>query len=161
MEGYQQRSCRCGMVGCVEAVAGGWALQQQLAERGIHAASSRGVVDLVRDGNPDAVSLVRTAARVVGTALSYAVNLVNPSVVVIGGDLAHAREQMLAGIREVVYRRSLPLATANLELTTSELDRRAGVVGVAHLVADQLFDPDRIDQLLGERTPATDQPLPA
>lgn len=145
MGGYDQRQCRCGMVGCVEAVAGGWALQQQLAERGITAHSSRDVVDLVRDGNPDAISLLRTAARVIGTALSYAVNLMNPSVLVIGGDLAHAREQMLAGIRETIYQRSLPLATANLQLTTSQLDRRAGVVGVAHLVADQILDPERID----------------
>lgn len=150
MEGYEQRRCRCGMTGCVEAVAGGWALREQLEERGLHAADSREVVDLVRRGEPAAVELIRNAARVLGLAISHAVNLVNPSVVVIGGDLAHAREHLLAGIREVVYQRSLPLATANLEFATSAIDRRAGVVGLAHLVADALLDPNEIERRLAE-----------
>jgi predicted NBD/HSP70 family sugar kinase len=148
LDGFEQRRCRCGMVGCVEAIAGGWALRQQLAEHGVTAETSRDVVDLVRGGNGTAIELVRTAGRALGTAISHAVNLLNPSIVVIGGDLAHAREQLLAGIREVVYQRSLPLATANLEFATSSLDRRAGIVGVAQLVADQLLAPDEIDARL-------------
>lgn len=150
MEGVEQRDCRCGMRGCVEAVAGGWALRQQLAERGIEVDSSRAVVELVRRGDPVAVDLVRTAGRVLGGAISHAVNLVNPSVVVVGGDLAHAHEQLLAGIREVVYQRSLPLATADLRIVPSELDRRAGVVGVSTLVADRLLDPVAVDLQFAE-----------
>lgn len=150
MEGIEQRRCRCGNAGCVEAIAGGWALRQQLEEHGIHTSNTREIVDLVRHGEPTAVELVRRAARVMGHAISHAVNLINPSVVVIGGDLAHAREQLLAGMREVVYKHSLPLATANLEFVTSELDRRAGVVGLANLVADQLLDPEQLDRRLAQ-----------
>lgn len=50
----------------------------------------------------DAVQLIRTAGQVLGAAISYAVNLIDASVVIIGGDFAHAREPLLAGIRSVV-----------------------------------------------------------
>lgn len=150
MQGYPQRRCRCGMTGCVEAVAGGWALRQQLAEQGIEAADSRAVVDLVRGGEAAAIELVRTAGRILGEAIAHTVNLINPSIVILGGDIADAREQLLAGIREIVYQRSLPLATANLEFATSELGRRAGVVGVAYLVADALLAPEAVERYLAD-----------
>ena len=62
-----------------------------------------------------------TSARCVATM----VNLINPSVVVIGGRLAGAGEHLLAGIREIVYQRSLPLATEHLRIVPSR-GRRAG-----------------------------------
>jgi predicted NBD/HSP70 family sugar kinase len=142
--------CRCGNVGCVEAYAGGWALLRSLRELGhddIH--SSADVVRLIRAGQPDAIRLARQAGRVLGQAISDAVSFFNPSLVVIGGQLAHADEPLLAGIREVVYRRSLPLATRDLQITTSRLDYRAGVTGLALMLGDHLFAPHTVNQLLG------------
>ena len=54
--------------------------------------------------------------------LATCVNMLNPAVIVIGGDLARADEPLLAGVREVVYRRSLPLATGRLRIVPSRLD---------------------------------------
>jgi predicted NBD/HSP70 family sugar kinase len=94
------------------------------------------------------VRLARQAGRVLGQAISDAVSFFNPSLVVIGGRLAHADEPLLAGIREVVYRRSLPLATRNLQITTSRLDERAGVTGLALMLGDHIFAPQAIDRML-------------
>jgi hypothetical protein len=66
---------------------------------------------------------------------------------VIGGQLAHAEEQLLAGMREVVYKRCLPLATSSLQLVRTRLDRRAGVVGLALLLTDAIFAPDQLQRL--------------
>ena len=85
-----------------------------------------------------------------GQAISDAVSLLNPSLVVIGGQLAHADEPLLAGIREAVYRRSLPLATRDLQITTSKLDERAGVTGLALMLGEHIFSPRRVDSTLGE-----------
>jgi predicted NBD/HSP70 family sugar kinase len=141
--------CRCGNSGCVEAYAGGWALMRQLRALGQEVRSSFELVRLIRAGQPDAVRLARQAGRVLGQAISDAVSLLNPSLVVIGGRLAHAEEPLLAGIREVVYRRSLPLATRDLQITTSRLDVHAGVTGLALMLGDYLFAPPVIDQALG------------
>ena len=73
------------------------------------------------------------------------VNLVNPSVVVIGGSLALAGEHLIAGIREVVYQRSLPLATEQLQLVTSAAGERAGVFGAAALAIGHALSPDSIE----------------
>ena len=46
--------------------------------------------------------------------LATVVNFFNPSLIVIGGGVAQSGDQLLAAIRETVYRRSLPLATRKL-----------------------------------------------
>ena len=75
-------------------------------------------------------------------------NLFNPGVIVIGGDLSHAEEHLLAGVREVVYQRSLPLATRSLRIVRSRLDERAGVVGAAVMVIEHVLAPDAVDDAL-------------
>ena len=57
---------------------------------------------------------MREAGRPIGEVLAACVNLLNPAVIVIGGDLGEAHEQLLAGIREIIFQRSLPLATHDL-----------------------------------------------
>jgi predicted NBD/HSP70 family sugar kinase len=143
--------CHCGNQGCVEAVASGSALARELSDLGFPATGSRDVVALVRAGQPEAVRLVRRAGRQLGEVLAAAVNLFNPSVIVIGGDLAHAHEQLLAGVREVVYQRSTALATRHLQIVRSRLDDRAGVVGAAVTVIEDFLSPEAVDRDLAAR----------
>lgn len=67
-------------------------------------------------------------------------------MIVIGGGVASAGDRYLATIRQTVYRRSLPLATRNLQIVPSGLGPMAGVVGAAAMVADELFS---LQQLAG------------
>ncbi|MAS55755.1 ROK family protein [Nocardioides sp.] len=140
--------CRCGNTGCVEARAGGWAMIRDLVAEGRDVADVDELVDRIRTADPVAVALARTAGRVLGVALAETVSILNPRVIVVGGQLAEAEEQIFAGLREMVYSRSLPLATRRLELHRSRLDERAGSVGLALLLADHIFDPERIDAAL-------------
>ncbi len=144
-----QSECRCGRLGCVEAYAGGWALVRDLNAAGIEVADLDQAVRLIRSGDLAAVALARQAARVIGEAVAQAVNLFNPRVIVLAGQLSAAEEQLLAGIREVVYQRSLPLATRNLQITRSQLDNRAGLIGLALLLADTLFGAQQVEGLAG------------
>ena len=139
--------CICGNSGCVEAYAGGWALIRDLRAAGRLVETVDDVVALIRAGDPSAVRLARRAGRILGEATADAVSLLNPSVVVIGGQLAHAEEQLLAGIREVVYQSCLPLATRSLQIVRSRLDLRAGVIGLARLLTDTILAPDQLDAL--------------
>ncbi|WP_189242112.1 ROK family protein [Planobispora rosea] len=138
--------CRCGNVGCLEAVAGGAAMAARLRADGVEAADSRDVIRLARSGNTRAVQLIRQAGRELGDVLASIVNFFNPSTIVIGGDIAEGGEQVLAGLREVIYSRSLPLATQHLSITASELGDRAGVIGAAVMVIDHVLSPDTVDQ---------------
>ncbi len=140
--------CRCGKLGCVEAYAGGWALVRDLRSQGVAVASVDDAVRLVRSGDLTAVRLAHRAGQALGEGIAHAVSLFNPRVIVVGGQLAQAEEQLFAGIREVVYQRSLPLATRNLQIVRSQLDRRAGLIGLSLLLADTIFAPHQVELLL-------------
>ena len=142
--------CRCGNVNCLEAIASGHAVALKLSALGLDAANSRDVVAHVRAGEPQAVALVREAGRRIGEVLSACVNLLNPDVIVIGGDLAQAHEQLLAGVREVTFQRSTPLATQKLQTASSRLGDRAGVIGAAIMVIEHILAPEAIDRTLQE-----------
>ncbi len=145
--------CKCGNVNCLEAIAGGGALAAAARELGCEAANSRDVVELARAHQPDVVQLVREGGRVLGTVLAGLVNAFNPNVIVIGGDMAEAHEQLFAGVREVVYQRATPLATRHLEITPSALGDRAGTAGAAVLAIEHVLQPGFVDEHWLERRP--------
>jgi predicted NBD/HSP70 family sugar kinase len=149
--GHDEVVCSCGNVGCLEAVAGGRALARRLREAGLDAQGSRDVVGHVRAGEPVAVRMVREAGQALGEVLAGCVNFFNPAVIVVGGDLADAHEQLLAGVREVTYRRSLPLATQHLATVPTRLGDRAGVIGAAIMVIEHVLAPAVVDRALRVR----------
>ncbi|WP_374457897.1 ROK family protein [Nocardioides sp.] len=137
--------CRCGNTGCLEALAAGPALAAAVREQGEDAKNGGDVVDLVRAGNPVAMAVVRQAGRDIGEVVATMTNLINPSVVVIGGQLAGAGEHLLAGIRESVYQRSLPLATEHLRIVTSRAGGEAAVLGASALAIEHVLSPEAVE----------------
>ena len=115
---------------------------------GIKAEGARDVVTLVRSGSREASAYVRDAGRDLGLVISQVVNLMNPAVIVIGGDLAYAEDQLFAGVREAVYRQSGTLATSSLQIVKSRLGDRSGVTGAAITVIDRVLSAEAVDQLL-------------
>jgi predicted NBD/HSP70 family sugar kinase len=146
--GHDDVICRCGNVGCLEAVAGGRALSQRLAAAGLDATNTRDVVRLVASGEPLAIQAVREAGRYLGDVLAASVNFFNPSTIVIGGDLAAAHQYLLAGAREIIFQRSLPLATGELRIVPSQLGDRAGAIGAAVMVTEHVLAPEAIDSAI-------------
>ncbi len=143
--------CRCGNLGCLEASSGGGALARALAAQGYDTKVTRDVVALVRAGNTDAIQAVRAAGRQIGSVLATIVNVLNPSDIVIGGDLAGAGAELLARIREVVYRRSTALSTRELSIRASELGDNAGITGAAAMAIEYAFSPNAVNEWAGVR----------
>jgi glucokinase len=67
--------------------------------------------------------------------------MLNPSVIVVGGSLSKAGDQLLAGIREAVYGRSLPLATARLRIEQSRAKSDAAILGASRMVIEYILSP--------------------
>ena len=147
--------CRCGNVGCLEALAGGHALAREaevaardgrspLLAQALEAVGHVSAVDVAlaaARGDGYCAELLQRSGRLVGGMLASVVNFFNPSLIVIGGGVAQAGDRVLAAIRETVYRRSLPLATRDLLVVRSSLGDGAGIIGGAAMVADELFSP--------------------
>ncbi|MCL3818042.1 ROK family transcriptional regulator [Aeromicrobium wangtongii] len=143
--------CRCGNTGCLEAVAAGPAIAAKLRAKGVDVESSQEIVDAVSSGDVAALQAVREAGRDLGSVLATCVNLLNPSVIVIGGKLSEAGEYLLAGVREVVYQRSLPLATHDLRIVGTSAGSHGGILGASAMVIDAVLAPDAVDQYVAAR----------
>ena len=111
--------------------------------------TSQDVVDLVKMGNIDAIQAVRQAGRDIGEVLTACVSLMNPSVIAIGGSMAQAGEHLIAGVREIVYARSMPLATGHLSIVQSTAGASAAVLGASMLAIHHALSPENIDAMAG------------
>lgn len=151
LAGHGDPLCRCGNTGCVEALAAGWAIARDLRAEGLDVHTAPDVVALASEGNPLAIRHLREAGRALGEAVACATSLLNPDVIVVGGVLASAGDHLLAGVREIVYQRALPLATRKLRIIEAHNDQHSGVLGAAHLVLDNVLDSSAIDHMLARR----------
>ena len=154
--------CRCGNRGCLEAVAGGKAISTKALEAARSGASpflarelgkkelpkpelvARGAVH----GDEVCLSILMDSARTVGNVLAKLVNFWNPSLIIVGGGIVSVGERYVASIREVIYRRSTPLATADLVVRKTALGDDAGIIGAAVLVLDEVFSHQNVGRLV-------------
>lgn len=140
--------CRCGDTGCLEAVAGGWALVRTLQEQGRAVNHIRDVVELANHGDGEVRRLLRESGRHVGEVIAAAVNLLNPEVLVVGGDMSGAYDVFVAGLRETLYGNATALATRHLQVVPSTYGDKAGNIGSAALVLEKILSADAIDASL-------------
>ncbi|MFC4783039.1 ROK family protein [Nocardioides sp. MAHUQ-72] len=151
-------TCRCGRTGCLEAVAGGWALVARLEQSGHHRVGHvRDLVSLALEGDAEARGLLRESGRHLGELLAVAINLLNPATIVIGGDMAAAFDVYAGGVRESVYARAGALSTRDLQIVPATHGDRAGLVGCAALALDHVLSPAAVDArlaVLSARVPA-------
>jgi Transcriptional regulator/sugar kinase len=148
VSGHDEAGCRCGNSACLEAVAGGGALARRLTDLGFPAETGSDVVALVQGGNTQALRLVREAGRLIGEVLASLVNFFNPEVIVVGGVLAKIHDHLLAGIRETVYRRSLPLATHHLTIVPTRTGADAAATGAGMLAIEHFLAPENINRIV-------------
>jgi len=145
---HSQPQCACGARGCLAATASGGAIARQLRDIGRPAGSSRDAVRLAEQGDIQAVALIRNAGLLIGDVLATSVSLLNPQVLMVGGDLQRAQDHFMSALRERLYQRTQPLATRELLVLTSALGARAGIAGAARLVVDEVFSAESIDRML-------------
>jgi len=159
--------CRCGKTDCLEAVAGGGALVTY-AEHAAREGGSPLLAERLRAGaltvedlrfaaeHGDAVSLglLTRSGLLVGEMLASVVNFFNPSLIVVGGQVVEAADVFLAGVRQSIYERSLPLATRDLRIVRSLHSQVVSVTGSAFTVIDELFSPGVLERWLPDGSPA-------
>src|SRR3954468_19692617 len=160
--------CRCGNVGCLEALAGGAALSRDgttAAEEGRSGFLARvldggkpiapaDVAAAAEHGDPVAVEMLTRSGQLVGETVATLVNFFNPALVLLGGGVALGGDMILASVREAVYRRSLPLATRDLRIDRSTLTPDPALSGAAHMVLDELFSRQRLGRWLPVGSPS-------
>jgi predicted NBD/HSP70 family sugar kinase len=124
--------CRCGARGCLETIVSVGSIDAQL--RFVRGSGDTGSLADV-DRHPAARRIVVEAGRALGRALADVCNLLNPELLVLGGELAAAGAPLVEGVVESVARFAQP-AVSSVPVVCSELGERAELVGALALAAD-------------------------
>lgn len=112
--------CRCGNRGCLDTFVGSDALLALM--RPTHGdLTFRDVINRAMAGDPGCRRVLGDAGRHVGVALAGLVNLLNPEVIAIGGQMAQLGDLVLEPIRDVIERRAIPSAVHTVRIVAAEL----------------------------------------
>ncbi len=153
--------CHCGNHGCMEALAGGWAIARSareaverepgagallLQKAGGHAEAinTRVVSEAAAEGDSMATGILESAARALAAGAVGLVNAFNPCRLILGGGVIEGVPWLVDRVNREVHRRALTMAGAPLQVLGSQLGNDAGVIGAA-IMANRLLtgeDPE-------------------
>jgi glucokinase-like ROK family protein len=146
--------CRCGNRGCLETfTAARYVLELLRGSHGDGLTVPR-MVQLAREGDPGCRRVIGDVGRHIGMGVASLCNILNPSRIVLGGDLAEAGELVLGPIRESVSRYAIPSAAQRLSVVPGALGARAEVLGALALVLSEMGDSTLLDGNIHVDTPA-------
>ena len=145
------RPCVCGNRGCLATFVGTAALMDRTAELLADFPDSvlnkcnlslSNIESAVRAGDSLALKVIDEAVRHLGIAIAGVLNLMNPSMVIIGGSLSGLGDRLLVPLREAAFRRTLVSSVAAAEIRTSSLGPQAIALGAStQVLATALANP--------------------
>jgi glucokinase len=133
--------CGCGRIGCVQAMASGTAVRAMAVARGLAAADARAVFDLARAGDPEALEIIAAAHAHIGLAMSYAVNLLDLDMVVVGGGMAESLD--IARLEAEILAHAMTLPEHTPPVLRTALGTEAALIGAGVLVLSRMEDVSR------------------
>ncbi len=152
--------CYCGKRGCLETVASGRAVTRIAREKieagaksiltgqmglKVEQIDADSVLTAAGNGDEFSIEILDQAAKHLSFGISILINLLNPSMVVIGGGVFTAAPYLLEAVRLNALKYALVPLSRNVRFVTSTLGNKAGALGVAAYLAEDLFDVERLN----------------
>lgn len=125
--------CRCGNRGCLEAVVSVPSVKEQLSHT--HPHLDVDAIDLATLHDPVSARILNESGRTMGAVLAGLCDLLNPTVLIIGGELGASGQPLIDGVRASVNRFAQPSTSSAIEVVAAGLGQRAELVGTAQLAA--------------------------
>ena len=144
---HGERICRCGTRGCLETVASARSIAELLGASRDEEVTSKRLLELAGEGDPAAGRLIAEAGREIGIAVAGLCNLINPGLVIVGGEMSGAGETITKPVEESIGRWAIPSAAEDVTVVPGVLGERAELLGALALV---LHAPDRFVAAPGE-----------
>jgi predicted NBD/HSP70 family sugar kinase len=148
------RICRCGSKGCLETVAGIDGILAALAGTHEEAVTIERVIALAAAGDAAAERALAEAGAGLGRAIGEVSNVLNPSLVVIGGELSAAGDLLIEPLRAALRRASMQVIARDIEVRASQLGTRAELLGAAALCAAYVHRDEPATAVARERLPS-------
>lgn len=126
--------CRCGNRGCLEAVVSVPSVRAQIAHT--RPGSDPESLDLATlDGDPIATRVLNAAGRTLGHALADLANLLNPTAIIVGGELGSTDGPFVDGVRDSIRLHAQPATAEAVDVLPAALGNRAELTGALQLAA--------------------------
>ena len=136
---WQGRLCRgCGRRGCLEAYASGTSIAERAREAGMEVATSADVATAARAGDTVATRVWNETCEALACGVTSLANLFEPELVVIGGGVSRAGEQLLGPVRELVHAQAIDPPGRKVGIVQAALGDAVGVVGAAAVAYERL-----------------------
>jgi predicted NBD/HSP70 family sugar kinase len=126
--------CRCGSRGCLEAYASTGTALAMMGDQ-MPGAGVDSIIAAAQHGNVSALRVFEDAGLHLGWGLATVTNLLNPDVILVGGDMAHAGELLLESAR-LGLRRHVLAGTSSTPVLLAALGDRASMIGALVLAID-------------------------
>jgi predicted NBD/HSP70 family sugar kinase len=148
-------ACKCGSIGCLEAVAGAAAIEGRIRKALSEGAGSKAmeladgdsgkitvwnVLAAASAGDKMCGNLVLDIGRLLGTGIANLVNLFNPAIIVLDKRLELAGDSLLDQITRTVKGQALTSSSQQLAIRIGELGAEAGLLGVGLAVLERHFE---------------------
>jgi len=143
--------CNCGQKGCLEAIASSPNIVRQYAERTGAASAELRFVDVLeraRGGDAIALAVFERAGRAIGSALSVAISLLDPEIVILGGDLILAEDIVLPIIWDQIRLLTRPRSLEVVQVVVSRLGLDIRLKGAASLAFRNVLEAPELMQRL-------------
>jgi predicted NBD/HSP70 family sugar kinase len=141
---HDKTACSCGKQGCLEALAGAVAVEQQAEKARILKTKRRVSLDDLRraaeKGDKASLGIIRNAAAVLGTLVGKLIIFIDPAMVVISGRLTALGPIYLDYIRKAILKEAAPWIDASFPIEFSRLKADGIAAGAALLCIGELFE---------------------
>ncbi|GAB6100135.1 ROK family protein [Halanaerocella petrolearia] len=140
---FSDRQCGCGNYGCWEAVASGTALSR-LGREALESGQETLIADLVdnstevdgaviaqaaKEKDQVACEIMERIAEYLGIGFASLINIFNPEKIVVGGGVSQSWDLIKNKVVSTVEDRGMEVLVDDVELVTSQLSSKIGVVG--------------------------------
>ncbi len=126
--------CGCGNKGCLEVCAAGPAIVRRYMKNSgdkIKKLSAKKIAEFAKKGDGHALYAYRQTGHYLGKAISYAVNLLNPTKIILGGGISMDIGLILPEIKRVVKNMVFRESGKNLVIEKTGLSYEAALIGAA------------------------------
>lgn len=146
--------CQCGKKGCLETEISGQALvrrfKEKLADGSTTIVTSQKIIsdinmyDIINAATKHedllAIEVVEEVGEKLGHYMSLLLNIFNPEMVILGGELANCGSYLTLPLETALHKYSLNLVLQEMKFKIGELGDRAGVIGGCYILRDRLFN---------------------
>jgi predicted NBD/HSP70 family sugar kinase len=139
--------CHCGKYGCLEVYTSAEAISRAAADARVPSRTKTprlaDVVRAARDGHEGALGVLDDAGHMLGLGTSYLVGILNPELVVVGGESAEAFEFLLEPLRRALAQDALE--AEQVPVVASSIEGDAAVAGAVLLAYEAGVATEAVD----------------